>query len=100
MMIRFVLRRDRLLALSAAVVLLLGLADLARGGTTLAPVLLVAGYLVLVPLSLRPGRRQHTASPTTKRPQRVAEPRLTANRRGLLLAAPVLLVAFVPPVAT
>src|SRR5947208_839969 len=98
-MIRFVLTRDRLLALSAAVVLLLGFADLARGGVTLAPILLVAGYLVLVPLSLWPGRRQPAASPTTKRPQRVAEPRLTQNRRGLLLAAPVLLVAFVPLVA-
>ena len=99
MMIRFVLTRNRLLALSAAVVLLLGFADLARGGVTLAPVLLVAGYLVLVPLSLWPGRRQHAASATTKRPQRVVEPRLTLNRRGLLLASPVLLVAFVPLVA-
>jgi hypothetical protein len=99
MMIRLALTRDRVLALSAAVVLLLGFADLARGGATIAPVLLVAGYLVLVPLALWPGGRQHAASPTTKRPQRVAAPRLTPNRRGLLLAAPVLLVAFVPLVA-
>ncbi|MFL5613567.1 MAG: hypothetical protein ACJ796_07905 [Gemmatimonadaceae bacterium] len=99
MMIRVVLTRDRLLALSAGLALFLGFADLARGGVTLAPVLLVAGYLVLVPLSLWPGRRQHAASPTPKRPQRVAERRLTSHRRGLLLASPVLLVAFVPLVA-
>ena len=36
----------------AALVLLAGYADLARGGETLAPVLLVAGYLVLVPLAI------------------------------------------------
>lgn len=29
-----------------------GYADLARGGETLAPVLLVAGYVVLVPLAI------------------------------------------------
>jgi hypothetical protein len=32
--------------------LLLGYADLARGGVTLAPMLLVASYVVLVPLAL------------------------------------------------
>jgi hypothetical protein len=30
----------------------LGYADLARGGETIAPVLLVAGYCVLVPLAI------------------------------------------------
>jgi hypothetical protein len=32
--------------------ILLGYADLARGGTTIAPILLVAGYCVLVPLAI------------------------------------------------
>lgn len=32
--------------------LLLGYADLARGGMTIAPILLVAGYCVLVPLAI------------------------------------------------
>ncbi|MGH7605609.1 MAG: hypothetical protein ACRENK_16640 [Gemmatimonadaceae bacterium] len=36
----------------AAVVLLAGFADLARGGETLAPILLVIGYCVLVPLAI------------------------------------------------
>lgn len=36
----------------AATALLLGYADLARGGVTIAPLLLVAGYVVLVPLAL------------------------------------------------
>jgi len=42
----------RLLRWSAALVLLAGYVDLAAGGLTLAPVLLVTGYLVLVPLAL------------------------------------------------
>ena len=33
----------------AAATIVLGYADLARGGTTIAPILLVAGYCVLVP---------------------------------------------------
>jgi len=37
---------------SAAVTLLAGYADLARGGDTIAPILLVAGYCVLVPLAI------------------------------------------------
>ena len=37
---------------AAALVIALGYADLVRGGTVLAPVALVVGYLVLVPLSL------------------------------------------------
>ena len=37
---------------SAALVLAAGYADLARGGETIAPVLLVAGYCVLVPFAI------------------------------------------------
>ena len=37
---------------AAAVVLLAGYADLARGGETLAPILLVIGYCVLVPIAI------------------------------------------------
>ena len=36
----------------AAVVLAAGYADLARGGETIAPVLLVVGYGVLVPMAI------------------------------------------------
>ncbi len=36
----------------AAAVLVLGFADLARGGETLAPILLVIGYCVLIPLAI------------------------------------------------
>jgi hypothetical protein len=36
----------------ALVTILLGYADLARGGMTLAPILLVAGYCVLVPIAI------------------------------------------------
>jgi hypothetical protein len=37
---------------AAAVALLAGYADLARGGETIAPLLLVTGYCVLVPLAI------------------------------------------------
>jgi hypothetical protein len=37
---------------AAVVALLAGYADLARGGETIAPLLLVAGYCVLVPLAI------------------------------------------------
>ncbi|HEX6250532.1 MAG TPA: hypothetical protein VFZ56_03770 [Gemmatimonadaceae bacterium] len=37
---------------AAAAALLLGYADLARGGITLAPILLVLGYIVLVPIAI------------------------------------------------
>ena len=37
---------------TTVLVIAAGYADLARGGETLAPVLLVAGYCVLVPLSI------------------------------------------------
>lgn len=36
----------------AALALVLGFADLARGGETLAPILLVLGYCVLIPLAI------------------------------------------------
>lgn len=36
----------------ALLVILAGYADLARGGETIAPVLLVAGYCVLIPLAI------------------------------------------------
>ncbi|MDB4885288.1 MAG: hypothetical protein JWN79_726 [Gemmatimonadetes bacterium] len=36
----------------ALVTILLGYADLARGGMTVAPILLVAGYCVLVPVAI------------------------------------------------
>lgn len=36
----------------AVVVILAGYADLARGGETIAPVLLVVGYCVLIPLAI------------------------------------------------
>ena len=36
----------------AIAAILLGFADLARGGTTVAPILLVLGYCVLVPVAI------------------------------------------------
>lgn len=39
----------------AAASLLLGYVDLARGGETIAPILLVLGYVVLVPLAILKG---------------------------------------------
>jgi hypothetical protein len=36
----------------AVVVILAGFADLARGGETIAPILLAIGYCVLVPLAI------------------------------------------------
>ena len=36
----------------ALLTILLGYADLARGGMTIAPILLVAGYCVLVPIAI------------------------------------------------
>jgi hypothetical protein len=36
----------------AAATILAGYADLARGGETIAPILLVVGYCVLVPLAI------------------------------------------------
>jgi hypothetical protein len=37
---------------AAFAVIALGYADLARGGDTLAPILLIAGYCVLVPIAI------------------------------------------------
>jgi len=45
-------RRARILRLAAVLLIALGFVDLVRGGTTLAPLALVIGYLVLAPLSL------------------------------------------------
>jgi hypothetical protein len=36
----------------AAAALVLGFADLARGGETIAPILLVLGYCVLIPIAI------------------------------------------------
>jgi uncharacterized membrane protein YtjA (UPF0391 family) len=36
----------------ALVVIALGFADLARGGETIAPILLFAGYCVLIPIAI------------------------------------------------
>ena len=43
--------RALVLRASAASLLVIGYADLVRGGTTVAPVALVLGYMVFVPLS-------------------------------------------------
>ena len=48
-------RRMPVLWIVAAATLLLGYADLWRGGETLAPILLVIGYCVLVPLAILRG---------------------------------------------
>lgn len=40
---------------AAVVVLLAGYADLARGGETLAPILLVIGYCILIPTAILKG---------------------------------------------
>jgi len=44
--------RSAILWAVAVVTLIAGFADLARGGETLAPILLVIGYCVLVPLAI------------------------------------------------
>jgi hypothetical protein len=46
--------RNRTIGLwiAALAVISVGFADLARGGTTIAPVLLVLGYCVLVPIAI------------------------------------------------
>jgi hypothetical protein len=45
-------RRARVLRAATLALVLAGYADLARGGITAAPLLLVCGYLVLVPLTI------------------------------------------------
>ena len=76
--------RDKTLSVTAVAVLLIGFADLSRGGTTLAPILLVAGYLVLLPLSLWFGRRENNARLTPVRGARDVEP---PSYRGAALVA-------------
>ena len=44
--------RSIALWLTALAVIVVGFADLARGGTAIAPVLLVLGYCVLVPIAI------------------------------------------------
>jgi hypothetical protein len=44
-------RRARIVRLAAILAILVGYVDLTRGGIVLAPLALVVGYLVLVPLS-------------------------------------------------
>ncbi len=45
-------RRSWMFWVIAVVVLLAGFADLVRGGETLAPILLIVGYCILIPLSI------------------------------------------------
>ena len=45
-------RRAHFLRAAAAAALLIGYADLVRGGMTIAPLALVIGYFVLVPAAL------------------------------------------------
>ena len=44
--------RARVVCLITVVLLTAGYADLTRGGLTVAPILLVAAYVVLIPLAL------------------------------------------------
>jgi hypothetical protein len=59
--------RDKIFSVAATVVLLLGFVDLARGGVTLAPILFVAGYLILVPMSLWGAPRRDLSRAVPKR---------------------------------
>lgn len=45
-------RRAWIFWVLAAVALLAGYADLIRGGETLAPILLIVGYCILIPLAI------------------------------------------------
>jgi hypothetical protein len=45
-------RRAHVMRVVAAAVLMIGYVDLVRGGVVVAPILLVTGYLLLVPLAL------------------------------------------------
>ena len=45
-------RRAHLVRAAAAAALLIGYADLVRGGITLAPLLIVLAYAVLVPMAI------------------------------------------------
>lgn len=44
-------RRAHVLRVTAVALILIGFVDLVRGGTVLAPLALVVGYLVLAPLA-------------------------------------------------
>jgi hypothetical protein len=46
------MKRSTILWAAASVVLVAGYADLSRGGVTVAPILLVIGYCILVPLAI------------------------------------------------
>lgn len=61
----------------AALALAVGFGDLARGGTTLAPGLLVLGYVVLVPAAVvgATGRRPPPAPPNAAHVLPVRRPR-------------------------
>lgn len=50
--VRPIWRRPALLWTAAALTLILGYADLARGGEVIAPFLLVIGYCILVPMAI------------------------------------------------
>ena len=54
-------KRNLLLLLAGLVFIVIGFATLARGSVTLAPVLLVCGYCVLIPLALGLGGRKRKA---------------------------------------
>jgi hypothetical protein len=45
-------RRARVIRGAAALALVVGYADLVRGGITAAPVILVVGYVLLVPIAI------------------------------------------------
>lgn len=45
-------RRARALRAATLALMMLGYADLVRGGITAAPLLLVCGYMILVPLAI------------------------------------------------
>ncbi len=45
-------RRAHVVRATAGIVLLLGYGDLLRGGTTVAPVLLAIGYMILLPAAI------------------------------------------------
>ena len=80
---------------SRSVTILLGYADLARGGTTIAPILLVAGYCVLVPhrdpeVAVEYGRLHNIEGTWRARPARASLVRAFAGRIAQLVRAPAL----------
>ena len=84
--------RHKTLSIAAATTLLIGFADLARGGTTLAPIMLVVGYFVLLPLSLWFRRREDSAR---RRPSRESrDPKEQPSYRVAALVALGVLVLY------